>query len=196
MNGHPRATDVLVIVATMILTGWLALGPPRSNPSESAQLDVVQWLKALEAECDPATLGNDYEWSQSTQPTERRRMELLNKLKAHPRETAAAISRLALNPAVNGERAQMLTLARLDAKDLPSVQRVCRLMVWSGYPAVRICAARLLRELKNPACEEWFTLALQDERVVMNNACGLDADGRIYPVRLIAELALRDLKEP
>ena len=69
-------------------------------------------------------------------------------------------------------------------------------MVWSGYPAVRICAARLLRELKNPACQEWFTLALQDERVVMNNACGLDADGRIYPVRLIAELALRDLKEP
>ena len=196
MNGHPRATDVLVIVATMILTGWLALGPPRSNESESAPLDVLQWLKALEVECDPATLGNDYEWNQSTQPTERRRMELLKKLQAKPRETASAIYRLALNPAVNDERAQMLTLARLDAKDLPSVQRVCRLMVWSGYPAVRICAARLLRELKNPACEEWFTLALQDERVVMNNACGLDADGRIYPVRLIAELALRDLKEP
>ena len=187
---------MLVIVTTMILTGWLALAPPRSNESESAPLDVVQWLKALEVECDPATLGNDYEWSQSTQPTERRRMELLTKLQAKPRETAAAISRLALNPAANDERAQMLTLARLDAKDLPSVQRVCRLMVWSGYPAVRICAARLLRELKNPACEEWFTLALQDERVVMNNACGLDADGRIYPVRLIAELALRDLKEP
>lgn len=193
MNGHPRATEVLVIATTMIATGWLALSLPRSN--ESAHPEVLQWLKALEVECDPATIGNDYEWSQSTQPTERRRMELLNKLRAHPRETAAAISRLALNPAVNDERAQMLTLARLDAKELPSVQRVCRLMVWSGYPAVRICAARLLRELKNPACEEWFTLALQDERVVMNNACGLDADGRIYPVRLIAELALRDLKE-
>jgi hypothetical protein len=88
MNGHPRATDVLVIVTTMILTGWVALGPPRSNESESAPLDVVQWLKALEVECDPATLGNDYEWSQSTQPTERRRMELLKKLQAQPRETA------------------------------------------------------------------------------------------------------------
>lgn len=186
----------LIAAVVVVGIGILALDLKQGQGDEPLRPEVMQWLKALEAECDPATLGNDYEWSQSTQPTERRRMELLNKLNAHPRETAAAISRLALNPAVNDEHAQMLTLARLEAKDLPSVQRVCRLMVWSGYPAVRICAARLLRELKNPACDEWFTLALQDERVVMNNACGLDADGRIYPVRLIAELALRDLKGP
>ena len=74
-----------------------------------------------------------------------------------------------------------------------SVQVVCRLMVWSGYPAVRVCAARLLRDLRMPICAEWFTLALQDERVVVNNACGLDVDGKLYPVRLIAELALREL---
>jgi hypothetical protein len=27
----------------------------------------------------------------------------------------------------------------------------------------------------------------------MNNACGLDVDGKLDPVRLIAELALREL---
>lgn len=183
-----------MISITIMLAGWLALRPLNSN--QTSNTEVSHWLRALEVECDPATIGNDYEWSQSTQPTERRRMELLRKLHASPRETAAAISRLALNPAANDECAQMLTLASLDAREKSSVLAVCRLMVWSGYPAVRICAARLLRDLKNPVCEEWFTLALHDERVVMNNACGLDGDGRIYPVRLIAELALRDLKKP
>ena len=186
----------LIAAIVVIGVGILALDLKEHQSDEPVRPGVEQWLKALEVECDPATIGNDYEWSQSTQPTERRRMDLLKKLHASPRETADAISHLALNPAVNDERAQMLSLARLDPRNLPSVLRVCKLMVWSGYPAERICAARLLRELKNPACEEWFTLALQDERVVMNNACGLDADGRIYPVRLIAELALRDLKQP
>jgi hypothetical protein len=87
----------------------------------------------------------------------------------------------------------MLVLASLRRDNEKSVQVVCRLMVWSGYPVVRVCAARLLRDLRMPICAEWFTHALRDERVVMNNACGLDVDGKLDPVRLIAELALREL---
>jgi hypothetical protein len=93
----------------------------------------------------------------------------------------------------NYEWGEMLVLASLRRDNEKSVLDVCRLMVWSGYPAVRVCAARLLRDLRIPICAEWFTLALQDERVVMNNACGLDIDGKLYPVRLIAEQALREL---
>ena len=118
-------------------------------------------------------------------------MELLKGLRDLPESVVIEVAGITHN--LNDEFGQMRVLAALHRKNEKSVLDVCRLMVWSGYPAVRVCAARLLRDLRLPVCEEWFTLALQDERVVMNNACGLDVDGKLYPVRLIAELALREL---
>jgi hypothetical protein len=182
------------LVTALVLSAvtWLALNvrtvPQREVPLSS---EATAWLEAMRVECDPNTVGNDYEWSQATQPTERRRMDLLKVLHNLPESAVLEVAGITHN--LNDEFGQMRVLAALNREKEKSVLDVCRLMVWSGYPAVRVCAARLLRDLRLPICAEWFTLALQDERVVMNNACGLDVDGKLYPVRLLAELALREL---
>ena len=183
--------DGFFIAVAVVAVGWAALHL-KTGPA-TAPTEVIQWLEELRAQCDPDQPGNDYLWSTNTQPTERRRMDLLARLTAGPRDTALAIRQLEAEGVPDEEFRQMLVLASLSAKNEASVQSACRLMAWSGYPAVRICAARMLRTLKKPSCAEWFALALDDDRVVLNNGCGMDGDGRLYPVRLIASLALQDL---
>jgi hypothetical protein len=76
-----------------------------------------------------------------------------------------------------------------DSKVIPAA----KLMAFSESPAVRLCAARELAKLRDPRTTEWFDYAARnDDRRVRNEGCGRSAEF-FYPVRTVAELALRDM---
>jgi hypothetical protein len=148
-------------------------------------------LARVRHECDPTNPEADYSWNLRTMPTERKREAIL----ADARKIGAR-----LLPEVRGELARekdaevqgMLTVMAAALGDEAAIEQAGREMAWSGYPAVRICAARTLRRLKDRRTVEWFLAALQDDHFVVNGGCGTLRE-KFCPVRVLAELALQEV---
>lgn len=171
----------------------VALLPVKTVINEHGHSQIVfTLLQKLERECDSDSPDNDYDWSITAQRTERTRADLLQQLNAIGPLTLDQVQRQRQD-ALNGEYSQMLTLAAMTLGDDASLMETAKNMVYSSHPAVRLCAARELRKLKDRRTEEWFYLALKDERSVRNDACSNRQPYRYYPVRVVAELALRDM---
>lgn len=186
MRASKRGVIGACLLASLAMIVWLGFrGSVRENPEAAAV------LQQLWNECDPDTLGSDYAWSTSAMPTETHRLDLLEKCRVAGAAWLPTVQRRLVR-AQDSEFTQMMQLAALAAGDPSQVLPVCRLMAWSDYPAVRICAARELRRLHDPRTVEWFETALNDDRFVLNCACG-DYQERFYPVRTIALRALKDL---
>lgn len=186
------ATYFLASFGGALLVIGVAFLPIKTELQDHGKLQIVSvLLKQLERECDPDSPDNNYDWSINAQRTEFTRAALLQQLNA--------IGPLSLDEvqvqrqhAMNEEYRQMLTLAAMTLGDDASLMETARNMVYSMHPAVRLCAARELRKLKDRRTEEWFYLALKDDRSVRNDACSR-VPYRYYPVRVVAELALRDM---
>jgi hypothetical protein len=86
----------------------------------------------------------------------------------------------------------MLTVIAAALGDADARLSAAKAMTWSGYPAVKISAALTLRRLKDRELIHWFRLALKDGHFVVNGGCGLSRE-KFFPVRSVAEAALRDL---
>ena len=142
-------------------------------------------LSRVRHECDPTNPDADYSGTLRTMPTERKREAIL----ADVREIGAR-----LLPGVRRELARekdsevqgMLTVMAAALGDEAAIVQAGREMAWSGYPAVRICAARTLRRLRDRRTAEWFLVALEDDHFVVNGE-------KFYPVRNLARLALQEL---
>ena len=142
-------------------------------------------LARLRHECDPANPEADYSWNLRSMPTERKREVIL----ADARKIGAKLLpelRRELAREKDAEVQGMLTVMAADLGDEAAMEQAGREMAWSGYPAVRICAARTLRRLKDRRTVEWFLAALQDDHFVVNGE-------KYYPVRVLAQLALQEL---
>lgn len=175
----------LLLVSLAVVVACILKDQVVENPGAQAL------MAALQKECDPDTLGSDYAFSTSAMPTETRRLALLEKSRAMGSEWLPTLKRY-LVQGQDSEFTQMVRLAALAMGDQEQLLPVCRLLAWSDYPAVRICAARELRRLHDPRTAEWFEAALDDDRFVVNCACGDDLE-RFYPVRTVAMRALKEL---
>ncbi|MEZ0389729.1 MAG: hypothetical protein ACAI34_21800 [Verrucomicrobium sp.] len=165
---------------------------------------TTQLLAQLKAVCLADTTLNDYFATNSAQPTEHLRDEILNALTnadepALP-EILCQIAEVAANtaaPTASAEYIEMLHLAALRLGEASAARHVADLMIYSDFPAVRIAAARLLRRIHGQAhlaftTRDYFVRALRDPRFVSNDGCGTLPD-KYYPVRTIAALALKEM---
>lgn len=160
-------------------------------PSRSEKTLAV--LERLKAECNPRSVTNEYVFSMTAQPTEMARGELLNELALlTDEEPVLKVIRQHLDRRDPTEYSEMLQVLLLGLGDRESLGPVGELMVLSEYPAVRICAARVLRRLHEVETGQYFIDALGDARFVRNDACGIHP-GKYYPVRTIAALALQEM---
>ena len=66
----------------------------------------------------------------------------------------------------------MLVVIAAALGDGDSIKHAGRLLAWSDFPALRICAAKTLRRLQDARGFEWFLDALDDDHFVLNGACG------------------------
>lgn len=149
-------------------------------------------LTRLEAECSPDSVANDYVWSTRAPPTERHRREMLERLHTM-RDTALAEVTARLEQPRGNEFGEMLVVIAAGLGDQSMIERAAKLMAYSEHPAVRLCAARELRSLRDWRTVEWFEYAAEnDDRRVHSDCCGRAVEF-FYPVRATAQLALRDM---
>lgn len=166
---------------------------PQAHPHAEKTLAVLERLKA---ECNPRSITNEYVFSMTAQPTEAARGGLLNELVLlRNEEPVLKVIRQRLARRDTTEYSEMLQVLMLGLGDRESLRSVGELMVLSEYPAVRICAARVLRRLHDVESGEYFIDALGDARFVRNDACGMHP-GKYFPVRTIAALALHEMNLP
>lgn len=184
-----RLLAAFAVLSAAGLAAWLGSHGP--VPRAADHFEIWALLASLERECDPDSPNNDYEWSSNAPPTERRRMELLAGLKELGAPALAEV-RDRRQAERDDEYGQMLAVAAAALGDESVVVEASKLMAWSDFPAVRICAAQVVRGLKDERAVEWFQVALHDQRSVRNDACATWRE-RFYPVRVTAELALREL---
>lgn len=148
-------------------------------------------LARLQHECDPSNPEADYYWSQRTMPTERKRAAIIQDC----RRIGAALLpdvRRQIACEMDDEMRGMLIVIAAALGDADSVKKAGQEMAWSDFPAVRISAAKTLRRLQDSRTFEWFLAAIDDGHFVVNSGCGTLRE-QFYPVRYIAQMALREL---
>ncbi len=178
--------DRFIVILLFVLVPCLVL-----NWSERPSSAFAGILVRLRHECDPANPEADYSWSQRSMPTERKREAII----ADCRQLGAGLLpevRKQIDRETDDEMRGMLIViaAAFGAADF--IEPAARQMAWSDFPAVRISAARTLRRLKDRRTVDWFMTALQDDHFVVNGGCGTLRE-KFYPVRTIAQIALREV---
>lgn len=147
----------------------------------------------MEAECSPDSIANDYSWSSNAPPTEKHRRELLEQFHRLGNIVLDEVQGR-LKHRRDDEFGEMLVVMAAGLGDDAMTLPAAKLMAYSRHPAVRLCAARELRALRDPRTVEWFEYAAQnDERCVRNDCCGRSAPELFYPVRATAQLALKEM---
>ncbi len=124
-------------------------------------------------------------------PTERKREAIIEECRKLGGRMLSEV-RNQIERETDDEVRGMLIVIAAALGDDEAIEKASREMTWSEYPAVRISAAKTLRRLKDPRTKEWFLTALQDDHFVVNGACGTLRE-KFYPVRSIAQVALRDM---
>jgi hypothetical protein len=126
--------------------------------------------------------------------TEKARLDAITRLKsfgAHALPLVLGASKHATN-----EYQEMLTVALAAMREDDAIFATATLMLVSERPAVRVCAALVLRGLKDKRTIDQFKKALMDPYYRQDGGCIRVGDGQIYPVRLIASDALVELGVP
>ena len=176
--------------ASLVLLA-LMISPGATHPANTSlpTLSIVASLSKLKLECDRSHLSNESRWTSYLSATEVERGDCIANLKT-AREAALPQVRKELETA-KGEYKEMLTIALAALGDEAALNQTGELMLKAQKPAVRVCAARELRRLKNKGLIEPFKQALADPFKRSDTSCL--KRGMIYPVRLIASDALVDL---
>lgn len=178
--------DRLIVVLLFALVPLLALNW-RDAPVSAFQ----GILTRLRHECDPANPEADYQWSQNTMPTERKREAIIQECRKIGAELLPELRRQMAREQDDEMRGMLIVIAAA-LGDVDSVKKAGQEMNWSDFPAVRISAAKTLRRLQDRQTIEWFFAALDDGHFVVNGGCG-NLREKFYPVRCIAQMALREL---
>lgn len=173
----------LLFVGLVIELVLLSPGRHAHNATEWAGL-----LARLNKECAPENLEAEYYWSQKTQPTERKREQIIQ----HCRECGPQLLphvMASLHREKDEQMRGMLTVIAAALGDAASLKAAEDVMLWHDHPAVRIAAARMLMRRQDPGSIRSFRWALEDDHFVLNGDCGLGRE-KFFPVRAIAEAAL------
>lgn len=192
MSSHDFKPFAALVFGALIT--WLAavsLPMPQSKIDARERLQWTKVFRELEKECDPNSVSNNYEMAMVPQPTEWARERLLAEIKTFDRAVLDYVLDQRRKTS-NREYEQMLTMIAVALGDERFLKEAALNMVYSECIAVRICTARELRRQKKLAMVEWFQVALKDGFGVRNDGCGF-RDELYYPVRVIAELGLKDL---
>jgi len=182
MNPDRILVALLFVLVPCVVLEWNAGPPP-------AFADI---LARVRHECDPANPGADYTHAQSTQPTERKREAILADARKIGARLLPGVRRELARERDDEVRGMLIIIIAAAVGDEAAIKQAAQEMEWSDYPAVRICAAKMLRRLRERRTVEWFLAALQDEHFVVNGGCGTLRE-KFYPVRIIAQLALQEL---
>lgn len=197
MFSQRHASVLAFCLGAMVVVTIVRLVPLHPDQDVVAPIQQDRWevwtlLARLEQECSPDSPANDYAWSSNAPPTERHRREMMERLHELGPEALAEVQARMEKPRAD-EFGEMLVVIAAALGDDAKVEQAAKLMAYSGHPAVRLIAARELKRLRDPRTIEWFDYAaLNDDRVVRNDACGRTVE-LFYPVRTTAQLALRDM---
>ena len=169
---------LLFVLVPCLVLNWGGVGEPAFE----------EILARLRHECDPENPEADYYWSQRSMPTERKRQAIIDDCRKIGSALLTHIHRQIEHEADEEVRGMLIVIAA-SLGHTPSLEQAGREMTMSDFPAVRISAARTLRQLHDPASIDWLLLALNDGHFVINGGCGTLRE-KFYPVRGIARLAL------
>lgn len=178
--------DRFIVALLFVLVPGMVLNWNERPVSEFAGI-----LVRLRHECDPANPEADYQWSQRSMPTERKREVIIEDCRKIGPNLLQDVRRQ-ISQELDDEVRGMLIVIATALGDADSVEPAARQMTWSDFPAVRISAAKTLRRLQERQTFEWFLDAMDDGHFVVNGGCGTLRE-KFYPVRTIARLALREL---
>ncbi|RYG63983.1 hypothetical protein EON80_20110 [bacterium] len=162
----------------------MLLGPvPAVNAATQPDTSIRETLTKLKIECDNPNISNASEWTTSRSATERKRLTCIFALKAG--DEAAVRQEIAT---AKGEYREMLTVALAACGDNSGIWQTSRLMLAAKTPAVRVCAASILRRLRDKRTIEPLKQALADPFERRDGTCVNPQ--MIFPVRRIASDAL------
>jgi hypothetical protein len=176
------------------LVAWLVLATTCAMAEGPSAEKVRSALLRLRDECDVPGQSNHSLWTMYVSRTEKARLGAITELKslgAHALPLVRDASKHATN-----EYQEMLTVALAAMREDDAILATATLMLDSRRPAVRVCAAMVLRGLEDERTIEQFKKALLDPYHRQDGGCIRDGDGHIYPVRLIASDALAELGVP
>lgn len=156
--------------------------------------DVPGILQILEAECDVPNQTTDGEWLSYASSTENARLRCIAQLTQVGMPAEALILEAA--EGAKPEYSEMLTLSLAAIGNSEAASSTAALMLKSKMPAVRVCAAFILRRLKDKRFIEHLKKALNDPFKRKDGSCVTIGDGMVYPVRLIATGALVGMGVP
>gem|GEM_PF-1321655 len=180
------SADRVLVALLFVLVPWFVLNwGGRKEPA------FAGILARLQHECDPDNPEADYSWSQGTMPTERKREAIIEDCRKIGPVLLPQIHQQ-IERGRDEEVRGMLVVIAAALGDGDSIKHAGRLLAWSDFPALRICAAKTLRRLQDARGFEWFLDALDDDHFVVNGACGSLRE-RFYPVRNIARASLREI---
>lgn len=179
-------SDHLISALLFVLVPWMVL---KWKPNHSLAMQDI--MDRLQHECDPANAETDYSWSQMSLPTEKKLEAILQDCRLLGPSLLPQI-RGQIKTEKNDELRGMWIVVAAALHDAEYLESAGQQMVWSSFPALRICAAKTLRRLRDRRSIDWFMGALNDPHFFVNGHCGLQREN-FYPVRSIAEIALKEI---
>lgn len=188
-----RAFLIAIFLIALVTAITLRRPTPPPSTAPASHPAFASILKSLEHECDPANPEGDYGWTQKSPPTEQRREKLIEQC-VNIGPALLPDVQAAMKSTTNPELRGMMIVLSAALGDGNAVESAAKEMLWADSPAVRLCAAQTLRRLRDPRTTGWLENALLDDHFVQN---GGDCGGQLelfFPVRVTAELALREMK--
>jgi hypothetical protein len=199
-------------IPILLLSAGLAVA------GESEPRPVAQVVAALRKECSNPTTPDKPESMSYVSATEHIRWKLVCEL-AERKESGIPLVKTARkkaeddiqtgdriervekdNPPVKPEPAKpeadlrdMLTVSLALMGDKDGVAETAQLLLQSKSPAVRVCSAMALRQLKDKSTLQALKAALHDPYKREDGACCKIDDGMCHPVRIVAQCALVEM---
>ena len=158
-------------------------------PAQETTRSPSTLLAALKQECEHPEAPDQPRWMSYLSATEVNRWRILLELARRKQEALQAV--VAVKVTANTEYAQMLSVAAgYLGNTNAAIVELPELLTNSPSPAVRVCAARVLRELRQKSAIPALQTALLDPYQRVDGECDEGRNSLCYPVRIVAADAL------
>ena len=172
------------MVAAVLGASFVALAEePVKTPAEL--------LHEMKAECAQPKSPDTPAWTSYLSETERIRWRIMGDI-GKQKENALPMIRVEKDKS-DGEYQQMLTVCLAGLGDADGIAATTNLLLNAKTPAVRICAAKALRDAKDKNAIPALKVAMRDPYSRDDGSCVKIGDGKCHPVRIVAGDALGTL---
>jgi hypothetical protein len=148
-------------------------------------------LGELKAECVQPTAPGKPVWTSYLSETERIRWRIMGDL-GKQKDVALPMIREEKGKA-DGDYQQMLTVCLAALGDADAIADTTNLLLNAKAPAVRVCAAKALRDARDKKSIPALQAAMRDPHSREDGSCVTVGDGKCHPVRIVAGDALGTL---